>query len=297
MSAEGADAALVAAIGAFADGDFARAAAIAHGAERHFPEPLTAAAARYLARVRDHGKASAYVTGDGFAAFIRAGGNVALYEATSRAIAGVCVRAGLRVLDVGTGDGRALLPALAGSDIAHLTAIEPSPGLRAALEAELAAREIPHAVFAGALDEFIAAHPDARFDVAVATFSLQSIAPAQRMAQLRWMADHCDTLALAEFDAPDLTPPLRPQTIATILGRYRNGLAEYAADPEPTVQGFLMPVLFGYFDPTAARTNFEQPVAAWQAELAAVGFAYVDVQRLCPYWWAEAQWVVARRGG
>jgi len=53
-------------------------------------------------------------------------------------------------------------------------------------------------------------------------------------------------------------------------------------------QGFLMPVMFGYFDPTAARTNYEQPLQAWVVQLQAAGFCQVSPRLLCPCWWAPA---------
>jgi hypothetical protein len=71
-------------------------------------------------------------------------------------------------------------------------------------------------------------------------------------------------------------------------------LAEYAGDGGLVAHGFLMPVLFGYFDQTAARTNYEQPIGAWVDQLRAAGFANIDTEPLYPYWWASAYLIDAR---
>ena len=58
-------------------------------------------------------------------------------------------------------------------------------------------------------------------------------------------------------------------------------------------QGFLLPVLCGYFDPTAAHSTYEQPIADWIAELAAAGYT-ATARPLDDYWWATAQLIDAR---
>ena len=45
-----------------------------------------------------------------------------------------------------------------------------------------------------------------------------------------------------------------------------------------------MPVLFGYFDRTAARTNWEGPIQGWADDLRAAGFTTVQTRLLSPYW-------------
>jgi len=79
-----------------------------------------------------------------------------------------------------------------------------------------------------------------------------------------------------------------PARVRDILGRYQRGLAEYADDGGLVAQGFLMPVLMGYFDQTAARTTYEQPIVEWAELVRAAGFAAVEVRPLYDYWWATA---------
>jgi len=72
-----------------------------------------------------------------------------------------------------------------------------------------------------------------------------------------------------------------------VLERYRRGIAEYDAD-ELVVQGFLMPVMFGYFASGRARITYEQPAAAWVADLGAAGFRTVTSSGIDDYWWGPA---------
>ena len=134
-----------------------------------------------------------------------------------------------------------------------------------------------------------------RWGVAQATYCLHAIAPAERPVLLAWVRAHAGTLLVAEFDAPQMDQPLSPDIVRHVLGRYREGLAEYAGPDFDTVaQGFLMPVLFGYVDRGATRTTFEQPIADWEALLRGAGFARVERRLLHRYWWAPAWLLVAR---
>ncbi|MCP4149426.1 MAG: hypothetical protein GY757_16885 [bacterium] len=54
-----------------------------------------------------------------------------------------------------------------------------------------------------------------------------------------------------------------------------------------------MPVFFGYFDSSTARTNYEQSIEKWATELKAAGFESVTTRQLYPYWWAPAFFVDA----
>jgi hypothetical protein len=128
--------------------------------------------------------------------------------------------------------------------------------------------------------------------VAQATFSLQSLPPAERAPVWRWLRQHAERLLVVEFDVPDASGPFSASWVRHVLERYRAGLAEHAAEPQ-VVQGFLLPVLFGYFDPTGMRTNFEQSRSGWVAELEAAGFD-VSSQLLDEYWWAPAYLFDAR---
>jgi GNAT superfamily N-acetyltransferase len=281
---------------AFSDERYAEATAFAERAARASPEdPLSRAAAAYLARVAREGKRNVYVSPEGFSAFIRGGGNVPLYRETSAALVRHYPGKPFELLDIGPGDGLALLPALTPS-VRRVTLVEPAAPLLERTSQALAARGIRFEPFSGRLQEF-AAEPgmqERRWEVAQATFSLHSVPPSERAGLLSWLRSHCDVLLLAEFDAPRMDEPLKPELVRHVLARYRVGLAEYAgADFETVSQGFLMPVLSGYVDRSATRTTFEHPIADWELLLREAGFAQVSRVALYPYWWAPACMLVA----
>lgn len=277
-----------AAVAAFAAGDPARAAGHAARAAAGDPASLLAAeAAAYLERLAAAGPASVYVTGEAFGAFIRGGGNLPLYAAVSAALGDVYAGYGaLALLDVGVGDGMALLPALAPA-VARVDLVEPSAAMLGRVAAALEARGVPFRAFPVGIQAFAEA-ADEHWELAQATFSLQSLTPADRRAALAWLRAHAARLLIAEFDPPDLGEGLDPRRLARIAERYERGLAEYRDDGGLVAQGFLLPVFFGYFDPTAARTNYEQPIAAWEDDLRAAGFTRVERRPLYDYWWSPA---------
>lgn len=282
---------------AFADERYAEAATFAEDAALASPEELLPrAAAAHLARVAKEGKRNVYVSAEGFGAFIRGGGNVSLYRETSAALARSYPREAFDLLDIGVGDGLALLPALTPS-VRKVTLVEPAAPLLERTTQQLTARGVAFESFAGVLQDF-AAQPgmqSRRWAVAQATFSLHNLPPPARPEMLGWLRDHCDVLLLAEFDAPLMDEPLRPELVKHILTRYPAGLAEYVGPSfEAVAQGFLMPVMFGYVDRGATRTTFEHPMETWEQQLREAGFARVERQRLYDYWWAPANLLVAR---
>jgi hypothetical protein len=289
-----ADAAAYQALLAYSQQQPERAAAAMREAVRLAPaDALFAAAATYLERLLRDGAQQVYASGAGFAAFVRGGGNVPLYEAVSQALAAVYRETGpLRLLDVGAGDGLALLPALT-DDVTEVTLVEPSAAMLGRTEAALRARQLHFTAFAESLQAF-AARPAGTWDVIQATWSLQSIPPVERGALLGWLRAHGSRLLIAEFDVPAMGSPDDPRHVLSVLERYRQGLAEYGAERELVAQEFLMPVLFGYFDPTAARVNYEQPIADWVAQLDAAGWRTVTTRPLYGYWWAPAYLIDAR---
>ncbi len=289
------DAGLVQALLAFGAGDLHGALAAADQTAADHPEPLTRAAAAHLRRVAAHGSADVYASPEGFSAFVAGGGNVPLYQQTSAAYAEALRRhRALPVLDLGSGDGRALLPALREVS-ARVVALEPSAALARDLRLRVTERALAVEVVQTSAQDLTRdpAWRSARFGLCAATFALQALPRADRMHVLAWLRDHCRALALAEFDAPQLSEPIAECSALEIVRRYRTGVAEYTAQPDPTVAGFLMPMLFGYFAAGRARTNWEQPLAAWTADLRAAGFRKVCARSLYPYWWAEAFWIEA----
>ncbi|EPX64124.1 tetratricopeptide repeat domain protein [Cystobacter fuscus DSM 2262] len=282
---------------AFADERYAQAATFAQDASRASPEDLLPrAAAAHLARVAREGKSNVYVSAEGFGAFIRGGGNVPLYRETSAALVRFHPSEPFDLLDIGVGDGLALLPALTPA-VRRVTLVEPAAALLENTTRALSARGVAFETFSGVLQAFTAepGMQSRRWAVAQATFSLHNLPPPARPAMLRWLRSHCEVLLLAEFDAPRMDEPLKPELVRHVLTRYRAGLAEYVgASYEAVSQGFLMPVMFGYVDRGATRTTFENPMADWEQLMREAGFGRVDRQQLYPYWWAPACLLVAR---
>ncbi|NTV62068.1 MAG: class I SAM-dependent methyltransferase [Oscillochloris sp.] len=281
------------ALRAFSDEDYAAAAAAARQAAAEQPESLLyPAAAAYLSQVLAQGKANVYVSGTAFGAFIRGGGNLPLYTNTSAALRAIYTEySHVSLLDIGVGDGTALLPALA-PQVIQLDLVEPSAPMLAQTRAALDARGIAYSAFNGPIQVFC--QQSGMWELAQATFSLQSLAADERLQVLRWLRGCCGRLLLAEFDVPDVGIHDDPRRMAYFSSRYEQGLAEYSDDGGMVAQGFLMPVFFGAFDRSADRTNYEQPIAAWEADLRAAGFRTIQRQLLYNYWWAPAYLLDAR---
>lgn len=219
-----------------------------------------------------------------FTAFIRGGGNVGLYDAVSRALADRYRRLGVRSLvDVGCGDGRAVLPALAAAPVPSVTLVEPS---RALLDAAVAAAPEGTAAFAGDAAAFVAQW-DGHVDLAESTFALHALPHEERATVLSAMRPHVDHLALAEFDVPD-HPAGTDEHLAFLADTYEQGLAEYESDRDLVAQGFLMPVLTGQLAPGARRSTWEQPATAWAAQVRAAGYRNVTLEPLFDYWSSPA---------
>lgn len=253
-----------------------------------------AQAAAYLDRVVQHGKAGVYVDGEAFAAFIRGGGNVHLYAAVSAALREVyAAYPTLALLDIGVGDGLALLPALTES-VSHVTLLEPSAAMLARTAESLRARGVEFTEINTTVQQFLQQGAEARWPVIQATWSLQSVPPEERPAIFAWLRAHGERVLIAEFDVPAFAAQLAPARVQYIVERYARGLAEYEGDGGVVAQGFLMPVLFGYFDASAARTNWEGPLDEWVTQLRAAGFTQIETRLLYRYFWADAYLIDAR---
>jgi hypothetical protein len=275
------------AISSYYEGAFEQALIAAKNAWQAEPENVVyQQAILYLQKVVNDGKPSVYTTPAGFAEFIRGGGNVGLYQQTSAALKRVYEGyESLSLLDVGVGDGMALLPAFT-PQIHTLDLIEPSPTLLTPLSQKLSEQHIPHHAHACTLQQFVTTKRG-NWDVAQATFSFHTIPPAERLGLLRWVREHCGRFLLVEFDVPAFSHMLDPKTVAYYVQQYEKGLAEYAGN-STVIQGFLMPVFFSNFDQNTTRLTFEQPISAWEADLRQVGFTTIRRQRLYDYWWAAA---------
>jgi hypothetical protein len=288
---------------AYAEDDFEQAAQDARSAAAGDPvSRVLAESVRYLTRVIEQGKAGVYVDGSAFAAFVRGGSNIALYTAVSFLLrmlyAGYEAGPdGLRLLDIGVGDGMALLPALTDDvTFGRLDVVEPSAALLVATTAALDQRGITYHATNTTIQQFIESDVGQHgyWDIIQATWSLQSVPPEQRAAVFAWCRDHGDRLMIAEFDVPDFADMFVPERVRYIVMHYERGLLEYLDDDGHVAQGFLMPVLFGYFDRGAARTNWEGPVQGWVDDLRAAGFEDVRTRKIADYFWADAVLIGAR---
>lgn len=280
---------------AFAEEDYAGALEWTCAAHRRDPASrLLAEAKRYLERVIAEGKRDVYAGGDAFGAFVRGGSNPRLYRAVCAALRSVYgEHTGARLLDIGAGDGNALLAAL-DEHVAWVTVVEPSAPMLAATVEGLTRRGVRHEGKGVTLQELARDWDGVGWDLAQATFSLQCIADEERAPLLAWLRRVTRRALIVEFDVPRFDVTTIPEHVRYVTNRYERGLAEYADDGGVVAQGFLMPVMFGYFDRGRARTNHEQPIDAWVDDLEQAGFSRVEVRHLDDYWWAPAHLLDAR---
>lgn len=236
---------------------------------------------------------NAYDAPHAFEVFIRGGGNPALYDAVSAALASLIEEHSVdALLDIGAGDGMALLPALRLASRVPQTVdvIEPSAGLLDRLRPHLPAGK----AWSTTLQEWLShIAPDQRWELTQSTFALQSIPPAERLASLTALRPHVSHLAIVEFDVPVFDN--EGDRLASMANRYEEAAREYGEDAALVAGGFLAPMLLGQLHATTP-SNFEQPVAAWVDELTRAGFKVSTVSHLHDYSWAPAYLVVANSG-
>ncbi|MBK9260544.1 MAG: hypothetical protein IPM54_12040 [Polyangiaceae bacterium] len=175
-----------------------------------------------------------------------------------------------------------------------MTLVEPSAAMLESTLAALRGRGITHEAANVTLQQFVRDDAAACWDLAQATFSLHNIPPAERAPLFVWLRRKVGRLLIAEFDVPVFADMYSPEHVTYVVDRYEKGLLEYAGDGGLVAQGFLMPVFFGNFDRSAARTTYEQPIETWENELRAAGFGRVERRDLDDYWWARAHLVDAR---
>ena len=269
---------------AIAAGDRDAAAAEARAAGT----PLGRALAEHLARRRD----DVYTDPEGFRRFVDGGGNVGLYQAAEAALTPIRDRnRPRRVLDLGCGDGRLTVTTLH-SGLERLDLVEPSARLLGEALARVGGRATEVLGHHTTAEAFLTRRPaGTHWDLAVSTFTLSALAPPARAVVLAALAATVDRLVLVEFDVPAFADR-SAEHARYAAERYAAGVAEYPGD-DVVVQGFLMPLLIGQFDPTHTRHTWEQPVAAWVTDLHAAGFPAVTHRPLYDFWWAPAHVVEA----
>ncbi|WP_410667111.1 class I SAM-dependent methyltransferase [Amycolatopsis sp. cmx-4-68] len=270
------------ALAAHRSGDRDQAAELA----RRAGSPLAAELRIFLA---GEGAAPVYDRPAAFTAFIRGGGNVELYRRLSDELAARYDTAKPQsLLDLGCGDGLAVVPALerATHVPGRIDLVEPSAALLEDVRERVPAAQCWQAT----AQEFLA-RDDLGWDFTQSTFALQSIEPEQRAEVLRALQPRTGTLVLAEFDVPEFEEG-SPEHLRSLVERYERGVAEYGEDASLVAQGFLLPVLLGIVS-GQARTNWEHPAATWAEQLRTAGFAEVDVEPLADYWWSPAVLITA----
>lgn len=244
---------------------------------------------------------SPYEQAEAFQVFINGGGNVALYAAVHVALAELHLALGARsLLDIGAGDGRALLPPLssAGDSLARLGIVEPSlellDGLKIGLGQIGLSNRTEIELRPETLQNFLQSpHVGPKWDLAQATFSLQSLEPGERVAALRELRTRVDALAIIEFDVPDLVAGSEEELLS-IATRFESGLIGYGEHAQLVAEGFLAPMLLGKVRDPSQRHNWEQPANFWAQELAAAGYEVDKVRTIAPYSWSPAFLLVAR---
>ncbi|GHD36437.1 hypothetical protein GCM10007147_43810 [Nocardiopsis kunsanensis] len=243
------------------------------------------------------GHAPVYDSPEAFSAFIRAGGNLQLYRATSRALQQIYQEQRPRaLLDIGPGDGLALLPALRAAPVhaPHVDLVEPSTALLEQAAGALTRNGFAHRAFAATIEDFTTDRPDTGWDLVQSTFALQSLPPRRRRPVLGHLASRTRALAVVEFDVAPVEDPFDPDWFRDCAGRLEGGLREYGAERDLVGAGFIIPVILGHFA-THTRTNHEHSVQDWVHDLEGAGFTDVQAHHLCDYWW-EPAWIIHARG-
>lgn len=242
------------------------------------------------------GPAGSYEAHEAFQAFVRGGDNVPLYHAVSQAMARRYETPRVqRLLDIGAGDGMALLPALRAAEPApaEVAVVEPQDGLRSALQrgfadaapgSRLSVHGATLQAFTGRLDRV------AHWDLAQSSFALQSLPPGERVEALRALRPHVDTLVVVEFDVPALVHGSEAY-FHSVAQRYERCLAQYGGDADLIARGFLAPMLIGQLRRDVAPSNWEQPIAGWQGELEQAGYRLREARHLYDYSWSPAWWL------
>lgn len=264
---------------AVAGARLAEAASLAADAAAADPaDPLAAALAAALGRNRT----DVYATPAGFQAFIDNASNVELYDATIGHLRAIHHRVRpASVVDVGCGDGRVTVSVLA-DGVSEIHLVEPSGEMLSQAVGRAGWPVAPtahHTDLAGFVASLAAA---ARFDLVQSTFAMHTVPSDERIELAAGLRPHLDRLVIVEFDVPAFADRSREHARYAV-DRYRTGVAEYVSHPT-AIEGFLMPVLLGQFEPDGVRHTYEGPAQQWRRDLERAGYG-VSIEAFHPYWW------------
>lgn len=276
------------------DRDVAAAGALADRASRLEPERVVyAETARYLTRLETGTAIDVYATPEAFTAFASGGGNIGLYRATHRALRDEYVaHHPYRLLDIGTGEGHGLLPALT-SEVGHVDFVEPSVPRGDIVAGELSRRGVSHRAYPMTAQELTRLADVGPWDLTQETFAMLALSRQDRLRLFRWLRPRTKRLMIVEFDVPEPGTGLSAAWFRYVIERYERGLREYDDDRDLVAQGFLIPVLLGVLGDASHQQHHEQPIARWLADLTAAGFQPDPPTRLYDYWWGPAYLVTA----
>lgn len=210
-----------------------------------------------------------------------------LYRAVHQALRSLYTgRSGLRLLDIGSGEGHALLPALT-PEVVAVDAVEPAKQRLALVAAELDRRGVEHRAYPCTVQEFTARTDVGPWDLAQETFALLTLPRAERIEVLTWLRPRTERIALLEFDVPELGCGLEPARFRYLVDAYERGLREYDTDRSLVAQGFLVPVLLDTLT-EHDQAHAEQPIGRWVEDLTTAHFTPDPPRHVHDYWWAPA---------
>lgn len=276
------------------DGDVVAATTLADRASRLDPDRVVyAESARYLTRLETGTAIDVYATPEAFTAFASGGGNVGLYRATHHALRDeYAAHHPYRLLDIGTGEGHGLLPALT-SEVGHVDFVEPSVPRGEIVAAELSRRGVSHRAYPMTAQELTRLADVGPWDLTQETFAMLALGRQDRLRLFSWLRPRTKRLMIVEFDVPEPGTGLTAAWFRYVVERYERGLREYDRDRDLVAQGFLIPVLLGVLGDASHQQHHEQPIARWLEDLTTAGFQPDPPRHLYDYWWGPAYLITA----
>ncbi len=275
-------------------------------AERSESSPFCRA---LVAHLRAGSDVSLYSSAEAFSAFVDNGGNVGLYEQCVRqarqAVEEARITGTFRLLDLGSGTGKLLLPLLEqlapqleGLEV-RVTLVDAEEGMMEGLR-ERVKRLLPDSAVVESVKATFGEYVDTceeEYDICLSSFALHYCVGAERRRVLEWIYDSCQVFLLFEFDVPQeiMDEPIDSESrFDYLVTRFDQGVAEYAGSSvcDLVVNGFLCPVfVLNYRE---KKPSAEVSAKLWTAEARAAGFEDVEVRAVYSYWWSDCFMLIGR---